>query len=275
MAQDSQRQLYPASAVAKRSWLWPVVSVVVLLAFAVALASVAGQYYDGKAPNTFKSVLASNLLQGAVVVIGGAVIAATLGVIQEMRAKRERDTAQRLELFRRMRAAHVRIARAQKLLRADDNRETYAKQMRALIAVARDLEEVREEVKVSGHLYKRPDRCSIMEGIAIIIKFLEAGGIEFIDWCNLASGLKSKPRDNRWVADLVAARNSPGSVLDPSNEDWAPDDMMPDDYERGLTKSKLKMREYVYGTPIRAGVRVRWRRGVVAARDGANGAGRP
>jgi hypothetical protein len=32
------------------------------------------------------------------------------------------------------------------------------------MAVARDLEEVREEVRVSGRLYKRRDRRSIMGG---------------------------------------------------------------------------------------------------------------
>jgi len=52
---------------------------VVLLAIARALAIVAWRYYGGTAPHMFKSVLASNLLQGAVIVIGGAVIAAHSG----------------------------------------------------------------------------------------------------------------------------------------------------------------------------------------------------
>jgi hypothetical protein len=93
--------------------------VVLLLALAAGLGWLAWQLYNSADPDTFKSVLASNLLQGAVVVIGGAAIAAMLGGFQEMRAKREQDMAKRLELFRRMRAAHVRIARAQGLLRAD------------------------------------------------------------------------------------------------------------------------------------------------------------
>ena len=95
MAQDAQQP--PVSAVAGRSWLWPVVSFVVLVAIAVGAFVVARQIYNGAAPGTFKSVLASNLLEGAVIVIGGAGIAAVLGVIQEMRAKRERDMAKRLD----------------------------------------------------------------------------------------------------------------------------------------------------------------------------------
>jgi hypothetical protein len=160
-----------------------------------------GEYYEGTAPNTFRSVLASNLLQGAVITIGAAVIATLLGLIQEMRAKRERDATKRLELFRRMRTAHVRIASTQRLLKADSNPKTYGKQMRALMVVARDLEEVREEVRVSGHLYKEHDRRSIMEGIAMIIEFLEEGSSEYIQWCNRGPGLRGRPRGIRWVAD--------------------------------------------------------------------------
>src|SRR5689334_1181323 len=133
---------------ARRSWLWPVISIVVLVAIAVVVSVVAWQNYNSTAPSTFKSVFASNLLQGAVIVIGAAVIAALLGVIQEMRTKGEHDIAKRLELFRRMRSAHVHIACTQGLLRADDNPELYAKQMRALMDVSRDLEELRMEVKV-------------------------------------------------------------------------------------------------------------------------------
>jgi hypothetical protein len=267
MAQDVQGPLDPASAVARRWWPWSVVVVVVLLAIAAGLGWLAWQLYDSAAPRTFKSVIGSNLLHVAVIAIGGLVIGALLGGIQEMRAKRERDRARRLELLRRMRAAHVRIARAQRLLRADDSPGTYGKQMRALMAVARDLEEVREEVRVSGRLYKKPDRRSIMWGIALILIFLERLSTEYTDWSNLASGLKGKSRDNRWVADLVAVRKSRGPALDPSDEDWAPTDVMPDDYECGITKSKGTMREYAYGTRKRLAA---WRRLARWLRKGGN-----
>jgi hypothetical protein len=251
MAQDVQRPL------ARRWWLWSVVAVVVLLAIASGLGWLAWQLYDSAAPRTFKSVLGFNLLNVAVIAIGGLVIGALLGGIQEMRAKRERDMAKRLELLRRMRAAHVRIARAQRLLRADDNPGTYGKQMLALMAVARDLEEVREEVRVSGRLYKKRDRRSIIWGIALILIFLERLSTEYTHWCNAAGGLKGIPRDNRWVADLVAVRQSGSPVRDPSDEGWAPTDVMPDDYECGLTKSKGTMREYAYGTRKRLAARRR------------------
>jgi len=115
MAQVTQQP--QVSVVARRSWLWPVITIVVLVAIAVAVLSLAWQNYKGTAPDTFKRILATDLLQAAVITIGGAVIAALLGLIQEMRAKKEHNMAKRLELFRRMRAAHVRIVRAQGLLR--------------------------------------------------------------------------------------------------------------------------------------------------------------
>ena len=266
MAQDEQPPLYPPSATARPSWLWPVLSAVMLGIIAAPLSIVAWRFYNDSAPMSFERVLASDLLQGVIVVIGAAAITALLAVIREIRAERERDMTRRLELFRRMRAAHVRIARAQGLLRADDHPETYGKQMRALMAVARDLEEIREEVRVSGRLYKK-DRRSIMWGIALILIFLERLSNEYICWSNLASGQKGKPRDNTWVADLVADRKSRDPARYPSDQDWAPTDMMPDDYERGLTKSKGTMREYAYGTRKRLAA---WRRLARRLRKGGN-----
>lgn len=274
MAQCAHRLWYSASAVTRRSWFLLVVSVVLLLALAAVLAVVAWRYYKVTPPNTFRSVLASNLLQVAVITIGGLVIVALLGLIQELQAKRERDMAKRLELFRRMRAAHVRIVRAQRLLRGDGSPETYGKQLRALMAVARDLEEVREEIKISGNLYK-DDRCSIMWGIAIIIEFLEKGSVEYINWCNGTSGLKGEPRSNDWVAKLIEVHKSPEPVIDLFNEKWALNDMMPEDYECGLTKSKLKMREYVYGNADDAGERSGGGAKSSAGRHGTDRAGPP
>ena len=97
--------------------------------------------------------------------------------------------------------------------------------------------------------------------------FLERLSTEYTHWCNGASGLKRKPRDNRWVADLVAVRKSRGPVRDPSDEDWAPTDVMPGDYERGLTKSKGTMREYAYATRKRLAA---WRRLARSLRKGGN-----
>ena len=81
-------------------------------------------------------------------------------------------------------------------------------------------------------------------------RILQEGSIQYVNWCNRAGRRKGRPRGNKWVACLVAVRKSEGSDSDPGNEDWAPSDMMPKDYERGLTKSKGKMRAYVYGTPM-------------------------
>lgn len=203
---------------------------------------------DRKRQHTFRSVLASNLLQGVAIATGAIVIGWLVGRSADRQANRLELDRKRLELLQRMRAAHVSIAHAQRLIMAEDD-DTYKQQMRALMLVARDLEEIREDVKVTEGLYAGKDRRSIMKGIAKIIEFLEAGNREYVGWRN-SEGSQSE-RDYRrleWVADLIKPRGRPsGSSEDPYDENWAPPDRMPDDYEKGLDLSKANMRAYVYG----------------------------
>jgi hypothetical protein len=162
------------------------------------------------------------------------VIAGLLRVFDERRAEREQDDSKRLELLRRMRAAHVRISHAQKLIRAGEDARTYSKQMRGLMLVARDLEEIREDVKVTKGLYKGDDRGSIMTGIAQIIEFLEVGSREYVDWNKRENSLpEANHRQGRWLCDLIETR-APNAPKDPSDEDWEPPDAMPEKDECGL-----------------------------------------
>jgi hypothetical protein len=107
MSQDAQqaKSLVPMSA--RWSWVWPLLTVLALLAIALALAGLARRYYDRRRPNTSNNLVASTLLQGAVIVIGGALIAALLGVIEEVRATRERARV-KTRAIGRLRGAHVR-----------------------------------------------------------------------------------------------------------------------------------------------------------------------
>jgi hypothetical protein len=124
--------------------------------------------------------------------------------------------------------------------------------------VTKDLEEIREEVKVSGNLYAQPDRVSITEGIARIITFLQGGIAEYTAWSRERPKVRAwfpapgQPahdhRAGRWLSQLVEDRDSPRSRLLPSDEAWEPRGNMPVDYDYGLEKSKLVMRAYVYGS---------------------------
>jgi hypothetical protein len=231
---------------AKRPWVWPTIIVIVLAVVAIWLVDVAHDNYDASDQYSWQSVLASGLLNGAVVVVLGAGVTALVALIGELRARTERERDKRLELFRRMRDAHVRVALTQQILRAQHDGDTYRKRMQDLLQVIKDLGEVREEVRVSGKLY-RAHRTLIMHGIAEIIKFLQQGISQYNKWSETADG-GSKAPDQGWLKELVEERISEESKLPPSREDWEPERNMPPDYDLGLAKSKLVMRSYVYGS---------------------------
>jgi hypothetical protein len=231
---------------AKRSWVWPTIIIIVLAVVAVWLVDVAHDNYDASDQYSWQSVLASGVLNGAVVVVLGAAVTALLALMGELRARTERERDKRLELFRRMRDAHVRVALTQQILRAQRDGGAYRERMQDLLQVIKDLGEVREEVRVSGKLY-RAHRTLIMHGIAEIIVFLQRGISQYNEWSK-TTGDRSKTPDQGWLKELVEERISERSKLDPSNEDWEPEDNMPPGYDLGLEKSKLVMRSYVYGS---------------------------
>lgn len=225
----------------------------------------------------FASNFASNLLQAAIIVTGGAVLTMLVKtheerraasdqdresarvhhelVIGKERAKSEQDREKRRELFRRMRTAHVRIAHAQRLIRAEGDPRTYTEQMQALMLVARDLEEVREDVSVTQGLYSNGDRDAIVYGIAKILIFLDEGVNEYVAWSNGKDRLPEwDHRENRWLATLIKPWPSQAATLDPRDPGWQPADGMPPKYDDGLMLSKGKMRKYVYGTARPEGV---------------------
>lgn len=233
----------------------PLVVLLSLLVVAAALVFVAYSVYDENNPRGFPSEVATGvLLNGAVVITLGAVVTTILSFASEIRAHADRDADKMLELFRRMRGAHVRVALAQQILRAQHDARTYRKQMRALLSVVKDLEEVREEVKVSGHLYADGDRRSIMEGIALIIEYLQVGISEYVTWCEQAGGQSHETRpqaEDAWVSVLVD-QDTGRPKRDPGDEDWEPAGQMPKAYDAGLDLSKRVMRACVYGTTRKA-----------------------
>ena len=193
----------------KRWWLGPLVVLVGLLLGAATLVLVAQRVYDKADPDGFQSSLAKGvLLNGAVVAILGAVVATVLSIAAEIRSRHEAAADTRLGLFRRMRDAHVRVALSQQILRARQDTDTYHKQMLVLQEVVKDIEEIREEVKVSGRLYDDVDRRMIMKGIALLIIYLNAGVSEYVEWCNTTEPQKTpktRPdREDSWVVVLVA-----------------------------------------------------------------------
>ena len=237
---------------AKRPWVWPALLIVVLAAAAVWLVNYAHSKYDAEHKDSWQSVIASGVLNGAVVVVLGAAVTALVALVGELRARTERQRDKRLDLFRRMRGAHVRVALTQQILWAQRDGATYRERMRDLLQVIKDFEEVREEVKVSGRLYGA-DRTRIVQGIAQIIDFLQQGVSQYNKWEETARK-RSKAPDQGWLKKLVEQlqeeRHSKESKLDPSDKRWEPQGKMPRAYDSGLESSKLVMRAYVYGSRV-------------------------
>jgi hypothetical protein len=254
MADTPSRNPWPKTF--KRWWLWPLGILLFLLVVAIMLVLVAKGVYDTDAPQRFPSVFATMvLLNGAAVAILGAVITTVLSIATEIRSRGEHAAEKRLELFHRMRDAHVRVALAQEILRSQTDIVTYHKQMGVLLQVVKDMGEIREEVRVSGHLYDDIDRRLIMKGIALIMIYLQQGIDQYVDWSIPADGPIPKVRPDRedaWVVELVADHDSGRPVRQPEDEDWEPKGRMPAAYDKGLEQSKLIMRAYVYGAPREA-----------------------
>jgi hypothetical protein len=256
----------------KRWWLWPLGVLLFLLVVAVTLVLVAQVVYDTGNPQRFLSVFATGvLLNGAAVAILGAIIATVLSIATEIRSRGEHAAEKRLELFRRMRVAHVRVALTQEILRSQRDAVTYHEQMRALLQVVKDMGEIREEVRVSGRLYDDIDRRSIMKGIALIIIYLQQGNAEYVGRSVPAGGRMPEARpdhEGAWVVKLVADHDSAEPAREPGDPDWEPEGHMPAAYDEGLEQSKLIMRAYVYGASrgARAALQEKIRRNIAARR---------
>jgi hypothetical protein len=277
MADSLPRAPWPETF--KRWWLWPLGVLIVLLVIAATLVLVAQAVYNKDDASGFPSVLATGvLLNGAVVVTLGAIVTTVLSIAAEIRSRRERAADKRLELFRRMRDAHVRMALIRQILLAQRDAATYHKQMRALQQVIKDMQEIREEVRVSGRLYDHGDRRLIVKGIAQLIIYLQKGVSQYVTWCTPADGQTPETRPDKegsWIVVLVADHDAGRTTDDPGNKDWEPKGHMPADYNEGLEQSKLIMRAYVYAPSrkARAALREEDQR-KTAARRAAEEAGR-
>ena len=255
----------------KRRWRWALTVVGVLVLLAAVLAMVARLIYDNSAPDSFwRSFATVVLLNGMLVAILGALIATLLSAAAEARARREAEADVRLGLFRRLRDAHVRVVLIQQILRARRDPNTYHEQMQVLQQAVKEMEEIREEVSVSG-LYEEEDLVMIVGGIDLLSQYLNRGVAEYVKWCHTVRPTKTPTRrpkgTHTWVARLVAEHDDADLLerygyvdkradvhrasrvpAELASDDHVPlPTGMPPQYENGLEQSKLMMRLYAYG----------------------------
>jgi hypothetical protein len=224
----------------RHAFLKPYIVVLLGVVIAVTLGFVAELSFNGSGLESFRRKFAELLLQLALIVVIGALVNFLFDVYSARRALRKQEDDRRVELLRRVRAAHVTIAYAQRLIAAHDSGLTYTKQLRDLMVVTFELEDIAEDVRAAGNLFE-PDDAMIISGIGGIVQFLNVGAKEY-DRCHgyVYNDAKSgrglsvtiNKHEMSWIKDFVESRRSPLGF--------------PRLYWDSLTMSKGKMREHVY-----------------------------
>jgi hypothetical protein len=209
-----------------------------LVAVAVIVGIAAKRLYEDSVPETFGRALADLLLQLALIVVLGTAVKLVVDSYADRRARLEREQQQRLELLRRMRAQHVKVALAQRLILAHQSGKTYTEQLRALMLVGAELEDLAEDIRATGGLFG-DDQGDVIAGIEEIVSYLGDGFAEYVR-CHAyvdADAVAKKTlahmitaHDMAWVRALTeASPNFPAAYAD------------------ALSKSKGRMRRHAYG----------------------------
>lgn len=185
-------------------------------------------------PSEFNSQLATTLMQLAV--IGGLGMLADIFFkrLEASRAKATRDDTLRQEMLKRLRTAHGAIARARRLIYWHKSAKTYGEQLRELMIVQSELEEINVDIKTYENLF-REDQNDIVENVGKIASYLEEGLNEYGD--NYKQKFKDKIGENYedvekslpWIHDFVEGIGAYKT-----------------NYSSVLTASKMAMRHQIY-----------------------------
>jgi hypothetical protein len=208
-----------------------------VIAAIVLLVGAAWLLYDHtRGSGSFGRSAADILMQLAFLVLAGTVLDGLIKRINRARDKEQELRNKRMDLMLRMREAHVRIANAQRLIYACPSREAYSEQMRVLMLVTPELEDIERDVAATTDLFckNHTDKEDIQKGINKIVKYLDDGYDQYAAW-----GKKNVDRTwipqagTGWIAQLLNSQRG-----------------MPKEYFDALTESKGKIRSYVYGDGI-------------------------
>jgi hypothetical protein len=193
-------------------------------------------YHLPKGDRAFGRSVADGLLQVAFLVLAGTVLDRLIKSINGARDKEHERRDKRMDLMRRMREAHVRIANAQRHIYASPSRRTYRDQMRVFMLTIPELEDIERDVAATTDLFCKEsnDKEDIREGIRKLVEYLNTGYHEYAEW-NRGKVQQEWSREAGmdWIAKLGDSRCG-----------------MPKEYMDELTKSKGKIRSYVYGDGI-------------------------
>ena len=177
-------------------------------------------------------------LQLVVIVVIGAGIKTIIGWRDAKLAEYGEKLRSRDEFLKRVRAVHVTVERARTLLEAHRSAKTYGEQLRELIRLRPEAEEIIEDLRVSQSLFAEQD--AILQGLEGIVGFLQEGATEYVrNHNNVDSGWKNgeaweslmAKHEMNWVRDFVEQG-----------------EQFTEKYENNLINSKGKMRQEVHGS---------------------------
>ncbi len=184
-------------------------------------------------PSQFEQQLATTLMQLAVIGGLGMLADVFLKRLEALRAKYIRDDTLRQEMLKRLRTAHASIARARRLIGWHKTAKTYGKQLRELMVVQSELEEINVDTKTYEKLF-RESQGTIVEGVARLASYLLEGIEEYGE--NYKQRLEGKIGEEykkveqslTWIADFVNGN-----------------DYYENEYVGPLTAAKTAMREQI------------------------------
>jgi len=213
--------------------------VVIALLIAIVLGYVGKRMYlaAGKPDTDYYLKLGELILQLAVIAIIGALAKVFIDWGTTFRTRKIQQNEKRMDFLRRVRAAHVTVETARDLLIAHGSARTYGEQLRRLMALRFDVEEISEDLQATADLFKT--RKEMRLGLAGIIAYLKQGAQEYVQHHrDVDAGYKSgetlmqtiESKQMIWVRDLMESGPQYNQ-----------------DYIGNLSRTKPKMRKETYG----------------------------
>jgi len=187
----------------------------------------------GKSSADLYGKAAELALQLAFVILIGALITAYINWgITRRREKREKQ----MDFMRRVRSMHVTVEYARTLLNAHRSPKTYSEQLRRLMELRTEVEEISEDLTASPRLFAYQDQ--IIVGLGGIIEYLKVAGAEYVRGHGpVAAGYNKETLDQTieneelvWVDDFMKG-----------GEEYKKE------YDKNLTAAKGSMRLEIYG----------------------------
>jgi hypothetical protein len=203
MADNRQGNIPQTSGPSRRAFLQPwTIGAIIIAGVLVGGAAV---LYATTEDNTFGRSAAGFLLQLAVVLLAGTFLKWLIDLINKEHDKDQEVRSQQMDFLRRMREAHVRIANAWRLIRADPSLETYSEQMRTLMLVTPGLEDIGRDVAATTDLFCKEDKGSIQDGIEEIVAYLDEGYEQYATRDKSGDGNEtfSHLANTGWLAELL------------------------------------------------------------------------